>query len=253
MLASPTDSAGLGRSTHFDDAAMPPARELWQHFRTEKADPRGFSEVVARTALVHLDGRLDGARVLDLGCGDGEASRLMAEHGATLVAGDLDHDNARSARAFVPAATIDGRRLPFPDASFDGVYCSNVLEHTPEPERIVAEMARLVRPGGWGYLSWTPWYSPWGGHAVAPLHYLGPRLGTRAYVKLFGAPRGPNVPLEQLWPTTVGTILRVVDDHDDLERLDACPRYYPRQRWMMRVPGIREVLSWNAAIFFHRR
>src|SRR4029079_1515944 len=47
-----------------------------------------------------------------------------------------------------PDLTYDGQRLPFPDASFDTVLNIQVLEHTPRPRALVAEMSRVLKPGG---------------------------------------------------------------------------------------------------------
>ena len=43
----------------------------------------------------------------------------------------------------------------------------------PDPMGLIEEMIRVTRPGGLVYLSFTNWYSPWGGHEMSPWHYLG--------------------------------------------------------------------------------
>src|SRR5207237_3880145 len=129
--------------------------------------------------------------------------------------------------------------------AFGGVFCSHMLEPTPSPPLVFAELARVVRPGGWAWVSWTNWYSPWGGHAITPLHYLGPRVGLRAYRLLFGEPRGRNIPFRNLWPTTIGGTIATVDAIPELELVDVVPRYYPSQRWITKVPLLREVATWN--------
>ncbi len=141
--------------------------------------------------------------------------------------------------------------FPFRDATFDIVFCSNLLEHTPSSEPVFDEIARVLVPGGRAWVSWTNWYSPWGGHEIVPLHYLGPRAGLRAWRFLFGEPR-KNVPFDALWPTYVGEVLRIARRHPQLELLDAVPRYYPSQRWILRVPGLREVATWNCALSLAR-
>jgi SAM-dependent methyltransferase len=100
-------------------------------------------------------------RVLDVGCGTGEiSSRLAAAMpGAMVVGVDVLESSVALARArhaaLAPRLSFsqgDAFALAFPDASFDLVVCRHVLQAIPEPERAVAEMRRVVRPGGWMHL-----------------------------------------------------------------------------------------------------
>lgn len=88
------------------------------------------------------------SRVLDVGCGSGGVTSDLP---GSVVAVDVDPRMARRARDALRGTRVlqaDGRRLPFPDGSFDAAVCNLVLLWSPEPERVVAEMARAVRPGG---------------------------------------------------------------------------------------------------------
>jgi SAM-dependent methyltransferase len=67
----------------------------------------------------------------------------------------------------------DGYWLPVRDGCADICFSSNVLEHVADPIGLIGEMIRVTRPGGLIYLSFTNWYSPWGGHEMSPWHYLG--------------------------------------------------------------------------------
>jgi SAM-dependent methyltransferase len=99
--------------------------------------------------------------ILDGGCGSGEASRRLAEafpRSTVLGVDILDHHLERAR----DAARHLGERIRFehrtlfglglPDASFDLVVCRHVLQSIPHAERAVAELARVVRPGGWLHL-----------------------------------------------------------------------------------------------------
>jgi SAM-dependent methyltransferase len=94
--------------------------------------------------------RLSG-RLLDVGCGTKPYEHLFRpyvreyigiEHASTFAA------TAAAAGARGPDLTYDGTRLPFPDGSFDVVLNIQVLEHTPDPAPLMAEMCRVLRPGG---------------------------------------------------------------------------------------------------------
>ena len=123
-----------------------------------------------------------------------------------------------TARGGVAGNTMraSGLCLPFADGAFDVTYSSNVLEHVPDPEGMVAEMVRVTRPGGTVVVSWTPWLSPWG--------VLDPHAA----------------------------VLREVDPGLDL--VDMLPRYHPAwARWVVHVPGLREVVSWNVMLVVRPR
>lgn len=88
--------------------------------------------------------------VLDVGCGTGHNSQVMAAKGHRLTGVDISEHAIERYRA----NGFDGRAmdiesgLEFPDASFDLVFCSEVIEHLVRPERLAAEVYRVLRPGG---------------------------------------------------------------------------------------------------------
>ena len=221
---------------------------LW---RNEVQDPAPFYGALARRAAEDLErayGPLAGRSLLDLGCGPGFYTAALRERGADVI--PVDNDPAEMTGTGVPpegAIVADAGALPIEDSSVDGVFCSNMLEHTPTPERVIAEIERVLRPGGWGYISWTNWLSPWGGHSISPYHYLGPRLGPRVHDRLHG-PAAKNRVGEGLFPTYIGRMLRLVRARPGLEIERVEPRYWPRLAFICRIPGLRELASWNCVI-----
>jgi 2-polyprenyl-6-hydroxyphenyl methylase/3-demethylubiquinone-9 3-methyltransferase len=99
---------------------------------------------------------LDGARVLDVGCGGGLLAEGLAARGARVVAIDLAPENVATAarHAADGALPIDYRCVDVEQvaqempAGFDVVTCLEMLEHVPEPRRVVAACAAAARPGG---------------------------------------------------------------------------------------------------------
>jgi SAM-dependent methyltransferase len=235
-----------------DGWQRPSRRELFALAMNERKDPASYYEQLARVTIEDLPVEVHGRRVLDLGCGGGYDSAALIAAGAQVTAMDLERDGLALARdRGVPALCADANRLPFADATFDGIYSSNVLEHVPSIEVLLDEAHRVLRPGGWAWISWTNWFSPWGGHHIIPLHMLGPRLGPRLWNRLFGPPP-KNVPGEGLFPTYVGATLAMVERHPGWRLVDAMPRYYPGHRWILKVPGLREVVTWNCVLVLER-
>jgi len=99
------------------------------------------------------------ARILELGAGGGYlASTLSARGFARLTLSDLTATSLAALRENAPDAALvgaDAERLPFRDATFDIVVSSDVIEHLPDVEGHVAEVARVLAPGGRYYLK-TP-------------------------------------------------------------------------------------------------
>ncbi|MFA5945196.1 MAG: methyltransferase domain-containing protein [Candidatus Thermoplasmatota archaeon] len=104
-----------------------------------------------RMPLYQRAGLAGTRHILDVGCGSGGVTADLVGLGPEVVAIDVDAAMARRAASSVPAASVlqgEGRSLPFADGTFDAAVCNLVLLWSPEPERLVAEMARVVRPGG---------------------------------------------------------------------------------------------------------
>lgn len=91
-----------------------------------------------------------GPATLDLGCGDGFFASLIADTPFT-IGFDPDEASVRKAArtgAYQLALAGDATRMPFADASFDSVMSNSVLEHIPDVDAVLAELKRVVRPGG---------------------------------------------------------------------------------------------------------
>jgi len=91
--------------------------------------------------------------VLDMGCGAGLQTQMMARHGATVIGVDLSEAVRSAYHNTAALRTVcivrgDVFRLPFAEGMFDYVYCEGVLQHTKDPKGAFDALTRLVKPGG---------------------------------------------------------------------------------------------------------
>lgn len=85
----------------------------------------------------------DGARVLDIGCGDGTIDSLILQHRADATIEGIDVLVRPS--ACISVRPFDGTRIPYPDSSFDLALLVDVLHHTPDPSVLLREAARVAK------------------------------------------------------------------------------------------------------------
>ncbi|MEZ5297900.1 MAG: class I SAM-dependent methyltransferase [Ilumatobacteraceae bacterium] len=136
------------------DAPRDPSRDLWEDHAdwwidgfTDGADPE-YEEQILPLAAAELG---DAQTILDIGCGDGQISRMMASVGATVVGIDptwnqIKVAHERGGGAHYARSTAD--ELPFPDATFDATVACLVFEHIDAVDAAIAEVARVTKPGG---------------------------------------------------------------------------------------------------------
>ena len=106
-----------------------------------------FDELDEEQTLLAAVAAVRPRRVLDVGCGDGRIPSLYAAPEVVCV--DTSPAAVAAARERgLDAREADARELPFEDGSFDVVTCNHTLYHLADPDRALAELARVLRPGG---------------------------------------------------------------------------------------------------------
>lgn len=226
------------------------------------------------------DFTVEGARVLDIGCGDAGVIIAFAERGAEVSGLELDRKSLARARVRaeehgVRATLAAGiaEALPFPDGSMDLVILDNVLEHVTDQPRTLEEIRRVLRPGGLLYMV-TPkpysLYSLWNDphYDLAGLVLLPRRWQIWYFEKLRGGGAGtydvgiiptrraiakllaragfvPTVPPRELWVNYLrDRISRPEEVRPGLKR--ALSGWLRRQRWPFENPAAR--LFWDVTI-----
>jgi len=161
---------GRGRST----------REAYGEWRRSRLG--AITDALEGKLLLELLGGIEGARILDVGCGDGTFAGDMLREGAHVTAMDADPDMIVAAHrraAHFPGGedflVADADRLPFADGAFDAVTAVTVLCLLGNPSGAVREMARVLKPGGrlvigelgrWSI--WAAWRRFKGWFGIAP-------------------------------------------------------------------------------------
>lgn len=241
-------------------SAQPPLRRatlarsvrLFRLFLKEQSDPpRFYSEFAADSVAVLADyTRLAGQTVLDVGGGPGYFASAFHAREARYVGVEVDGPADMPAETF--ALRGSGTQLPIRTGGVDVAYCSNVLEHVREPWAVCDELVRVTRPGGLIFVSFTLWLSPSGGHETAPWHYLGGYRASRRYVDKYGRQPKNDYGHTLFWHSAAAA-LKWANECRDVEVVAAYPRYHPWWAWwVMKVPYLREVASWNLAMVLRR-
>lgn len=114
-----------------------------------------------RTEYVKQFVELTDKKVLDVGCGGGVFSEAMAANGGKVTAIDLAEDSLEVAKLHLYEShlKIDYKQQSVEDFakenanSFDLVVCMEMLEHVPDPQSVVDACAKILKPGGWLFLS----------------------------------------------------------------------------------------------------
>lgn len=101
-----------------------------------------------RRRAVRALGLAAGSRVVDLACGTGDLCRVLAAAGHRPVGVDLSWGMLAAGRTDAPLVQADALRLPLPDGSVDGATCGFALRNFVALPPFLAELARVVRPGG---------------------------------------------------------------------------------------------------------
>ncbi|MEM8984137.1 MAG: bifunctional 2-polyprenyl-6-hydroxyphenol methylase/3-demethylubiquinol 3-O-methyltransferase UbiG [Pseudomonadota bacterium] len=117
-------------------------------------NPVRFGFVADRVAL-------NGARVVDVGCGGGILSESLARAGATVTGIDLAGEALSVARLHATASNVDINYRELPSSAlaneepgtFDAVTCMELLEHVPDPQALIDDCVTLLKPGGKAFFS----------------------------------------------------------------------------------------------------
>jgi SAM-dependent methyltransferase len=234
-------------------------RLAWRRLRSEQ-DYRAFQAFQARQLIDYLKARgvvVRDRSVLDLGSGVAGYSQEFALAGARVISLDLVTPRQTHVEEMM-LVQANAVAVPLSSGAFDIVFCASLIEHVAEPEVVLAEIERVLKPRGYAYISFPPYYSPTGGHEFAPFHYLGERLALRlvrrravvpAWVyQLYNLPEQPAsfAHLSDGWGLYKLTIhkFRRLLAQTQLRCRDVSTRYFPVS--FIRWPLLGEILTWHA-------
>jgi demethylmenaquinone methyltransferase/2-methoxy-6-polyprenyl-1,4-benzoquinol methylase len=124
-------------------ASIAPTYERWARVLSMGQDVRW------RRAMVDGLELSPGSQVLDVAAGTGSITRLMESRGLDVLSVDQSHEMTKMAQQRGAKSVLaTAERLPFADASFDGVTFGYLLRYVDDVSRCLEELARIVRPGG---------------------------------------------------------------------------------------------------------
>lgn len=153
--------------------------------RTKSQDDyRSMQSYIAEATIKELENRgvnFAQSHVLELGSGKGGYSIPFSQKARKFIASDLYKDAVYDDLE-IPFVEIDVlKKFSLESNQIDLIYCSSLIEHLANPESLLSECFRVLKPNGTLFLSFPPFYSlsMVGGHNFKPFHFLGERLAIR--------------------------------------------------------------------------
>jgi 2-polyprenyl-3-methyl-5-hydroxy-6-metoxy-1,4-benzoquinol methylase len=128
---------------------------LWDHYHID-ASHRGdlVAHVLSQVKNLHA------ARILDVGCGNGEIAARLASHGALVKAIDTDRKSMPPVKENVQFKCIEAEELAESPATYDAIVLCDVLEHLSQPSLVLRKLNSYLKKDGVLYLSTPNKYSP---------------------------------------------------------------------------------------------
>ncbi len=207
-------------------------------------DPDGESRPLhdlnpVRAAYIAARVELRGARVADVGCGGGLLSETLARAGARVTGIDLGQKVIEVARLHLHESNLgvdyrvqsSAELAATEPAGFDAVCCMELIEHVPDPAALVNDLAAMLKPGGWLFMSTLN---------RTPAAFGAAILGAEYVMRML--PRGTHHYAQFLKPSELSRLLR----HAGLELEDVSGLgYNPLQRkaWISRFTAVNYLLS----------
>lgn len=199
--------------------------------------------------------------VLDVGCGLGGYAQALKMNVTRIVGLDLTAKNDVDSIERVIANAINS---PFSNDKFDLILCINLIEHVNKPEDLIKELIRLVRVGGFIYLSFPPFYSPIGGHHFSPYHLLGEKCAVRM-VNMKAITINKNwvgkayryransyknaFDTYGLYPLTIKKVKEIID-LETVKIIDQSTKLSKMN--ISRIPFLGEVITWNVQFLLRK-
>lgn len=195
----------------------------------------------------------DNLMILDMGNGFGGQTQELLSRSPHVVGLDLNYPPVKPSTCQIRGDALDS---PFADRSFDLILSASLIEHIPNPILVLKELYRLVKPEGYIYLSFPPYYSPVGGHGYAPFHYFGEKIAVNLSKyrnrllnkKVFGTDEKLGDSFSSaysnwgLYRTTIKGVKRQIKS-SGFDIIDESTKWCPMN--FSKIPLIGEVLTWH--------
>jgi glycosyltransferase involved in cell wall biosynthesis/ubiquinone/menaquinone biosynthesis C-methylase UbiE len=199
-----------------------------------------------------LEEDLSALTCLDVGCADGAILGHLGECLGFNIGIDRAWDSIlRAASTHRSAEThfslADGKHLPFPRDHFDIVLCAQVYEHIPNPEKMVAEIERVLKPGGMVFFSGPNRFRLIEDHYHLPLLSLLPQRLADPYLRVFR--KITEYDINPLFYRQLRRLWAGFELHDFTPRMIQQPRRYAIEDKLAPLPWLQTLPGWLLEMF----
>jgi ubiquinone/menaquinone biosynthesis C-methylase UbiE len=255
LLKDPSERERLGKaarasvveSFNWDNVARRLTKIFADVQATAKPSRERKADKIEAILREFLEEDLSALTCLDVGCGDGAILGHLGECLGFNIGIDRAWDSIlRAASTHRSTKThfslADGKHLPFPREYFNIVLCAQVYEHLPNPEKMVAEIERVLKPGGVVFFSGPNRFRLIEDHYHLPLLSLLPRWLADPYLRLFR-----KIPRYGMNPLFYGQLRRLwagFELHDFTPLMIQQPRRYAVEDKLAPMPWVQTLPGW---------